>query len=111
MTTTLRPWPAPADLRERATETDRLVAEMMGRNPTAVTMETADGFLVISRTRIRKSVVPPYRYDYHYDHFDGESDATEMYGEIERGEYSDSREPVAIVPCRKGVPLGAKKVL
>lgn len=76
-----------------------------------VTMETADGFLVVSRCRQPKSVVPPYRHDYYYDHFERESDATEFYGEIERGDYSDTREAVAMVVCRRGVPLGAKKVL
>lgn len=76
-----------------------------------VTMETADGFLVVSRCRQPKSVVPPYRYDYYHDHFDHESDATEFYGEIEQGEYGNAREAVAMVACRRGVPLGSKKVL
>lgn len=79
--------------------------------PPTVTMETADGFLVVSRERVPKSVLPPYAYDYYYDHFPREADATEFYGEIERGEYNDTREAIAIVPCRRGVPLGSKVIL
>jgi hypothetical protein len=77
----------------------------------SVTVETADGFLVVSRTRQPKSVIPPYRHDYYYDHFDHERDATDFYGEIERGEMGNARQPVAIVACRGGVPLGCKRVL
>lgn len=76
-----------------------------------VTMETGDGFLVVSRERQPKSVLPPYAYDYYYDHFPREADATEFYTEIERGQYNDTREAIAIVPCKRGVPLGAKVIL
>lgn len=75
-----------------------------------VTMETGDGWLVVSRSRQPRSVVPPYRYDYSYDHFERESDATEFYGDIERGEYRQ-REAISILICKRGVPLGSKKVL
>lgn len=77
----------------------------------AVTVETADGFMVISRERVPRSVTPPYKYDYYYDHFDTQDDAVEHYSEIERGMYSDTREAVALVPCWRGVPLGSKRVL
>lgn len=77
----------------------------------AVTMETADGWLVISRSRVDRYVIPPYRYDYYHDHFRREATATEFYGELERGEYGHGREAVAMVACRRGVPLGSKKVL
>lgn len=73
-----------------------------------VTMEQADGFLVVSRRRACKSVIPPYRFDYLYDHFDHLSDAEGFYHEVADGEYGPEREARAIVPCRKGVPLGAK---
>jgi hypothetical protein len=76
-----------------------------------VQVETADGWLVVSRSRKPKSVTPPYRYDYSYDHFDLQDDAMEFYGEIEQGEYGRSREVVAMVACGRGVPLGSKKVL
>lgn len=76
-----------------------------------LTVERCDGYMVVSRERLPKSVTPPYRYDYHYDHFDRENDATEFYGEIESGRYNDTREAMCIVPCVRGVPLGAKKVL
>ena len=76
-----------------------------------VTMETGDGFLVVSRERVPTSVVPPYQYDYYYDHFPSSADATEFYGEIERGQYNDRREAIAVIPCKRGVPLGSKVIL
>jgi len=78
---------------------------------TPVTMETADGFLVVSRERQPKSVLPPYAYDYYYDHFLHVETATGFYDEIKRGEYNHTREAIAIVPCKRGVPLGAKVIL
>jgi hypothetical protein len=73
-----------------------------------VAMETADGFLVVSRRRACKSVIPPYRHDYSYDHFDHLADAEDFYHEVADGEYGQDREARAIVPCLRGVPLGSK---
>lgn len=88
-----------------------MIAHILTPVAPPVTMEAADGWLVVSRSAAYGSVIPPYRYDYSYDHFDREADATEFYGEIEKGEYGPSREAVTLLPCRRGVPLGAKKVL
>ena len=76
-----------------------------------VTMETGDGFFVVSRERVPTSVLPPYQYDYYYDHFLHVETATGFYDEIKRGQYNDTREAIAIVPCKRGVPLGSKVIL
>lgn len=73
-----------------------------------VTVETADGFMVISKKLT--TVLPPARYQYTTDFFDHEADAVAFYGDIERGEYA-GWEPHAIVPTLRGIPLGSKKVL
>ena len=56
------------------------------------------------------TVLPPYRYQYSYDHFDRLGDAHEHYSDLERGEY-EGWLPHAILPAVNGVPMGAKKVL
>ncbi len=75
-----------------------------------VTVETADGWMVISKTLSTGSVVPPYRWSYAYRHHDTLADAEEDFAEIERGEFRGFQ-PVAIVPCLHGVPLGSKRIL
>lgn len=70
---------------------------------------TADGWLVIYKTRKRFSVVPPYAYDYEPSYFDDKDSAEGFYSEIVKGEYQ-GREAVAIVPCVRGLPIGAEIV-
>lgn len=76
----------------------------------AVTMETADGWLVISKMLRCGSVKPPYQYQYDADHYASLEDAEGHYTDLERGEYSGWH-PVAIVPCKGGVPLGSKRIV
>jgi hypothetical protein len=74
----------------------------------ALSVETGDGFIVVSRKLT--TVLPPYRYQYSYDHFEkleGEHGADQFYRDLKNGEIA-GWEPVSIVPCRDGVPLGAK---
>ncbi len=75
-----------------------------------LTVETADGFLVISKCLRTGSVKPPYAWHYMMEHYDTLAEAEEAYGEVERGEFRGFQ-PVTIVPCLRGVPLGSKKVL
>ncbi len=75
-----------------------------------VTVETGDGWIVVSKHLRSRSVVPPYAYDYSYNHYDELKDAEEHFNEIEAGEYR-GWQAVTIVPCRQGVPLGSKAVL
>lgn len=78
--------------------------------PTAVPMETADGWMVVSKMRSPGSVVPPYRYEYNYEYFRLLADAEDRAAEIEGDEWRDWSF-VALTPCRDGVPLGAKRIV
>ncbi len=75
-----------------------------------VTVETGDGWIVVSKHLRNRPVAPPYAFDYSYNHYDELKDAEEYFNEIERGEYQ-GWQVVTIVPCLRGVPLGAKKVI
>lgn len=75
-----------------------------------VTMETADGFLVIASRIATGSVVPPYKHDYWHEYAADLQTAHEHFAAIERGEYRDWRAE-HIVACTRGVPLGAKVIL
>lgn len=72
-------------------------------------VETADGFVVVSRFRVGRPL-PPYRYDYSYNHYATQGDAYEHFTYLERGEF-EGWEAVSILPSIKGVPLGAKVIL
>lgn len=76
----------------------------------AVTTETADGFMVISKMLRTGSVKPPYSYQYDADCYLSLEEAEEYFTAMERGEYRGWH-PVAIIPTKAGIPLGAKKVL
>ncbi len=74
---------------------------------TEVVVEQADGWLLVSKFMRPRPVVPPYAYDYSYTHYDRVEDADEHY----RDQLSDPASawrPVAIIPCKRGVPLGSK---
>lgn len=77
--------------------------------PQPVAVETATGWMVISQMLRTGSVTPPYRYQYDMNHFEDLTEAYAHYHDLEAGEYR-GWSAVAIVPCRHGVPLGAKKV-
>lgn len=70
---------------------------------------TADGYWVIYRSRSRWSVLPPYKYDYSAEHFDDKDEAERFHGHMVTGEYQ-GREAVAMVPCMRGLPIGAEIV-
>lgn len=72
-----------------------------------VTVERCDGYMVISKMLRHSSVKPPYSYQYDADHYDSLEEAEEHFNDLAAGEYSNWQ-AVAIVPCRKGIPLGAK---
>lgn len=79
-------------------------------NVQPVTVETADGWLVISKCLRTGSVKPPYQYQYDADHWLTLEEAHEHYAALEHGEHR-GWSPVAIVPCKAGVPLGSKTVV
>ena len=68
----------------------------------AVPVETADGFMVVSKL-LREGVAAQY----DADHWLSLAEAEEHYDALAAGEYR-GWQAVAILPCRAGVPLGAK---
>lgn len=79
-------------------------------NVQPVTVETADGWLVVSKCLRTGSVKPPYRYQYDADHYEDLTEAYAHFADLERGEHR-GWQPVTIVPCKAGVPLGSKAVV
>jgi hypothetical protein len=77
---------------------------------TPVAHEQCDGFIVVTRFRRDRPAVPPGVYDYSYTEYKSLADAHEHYSDAENNELG-RWEPVAILPCRNGVPLGAKVIL
>ncbi len=69
-------------------------------------MQTADGFMVVSRFRLDRPAKPPYAFDYSYSHYADLGDADEFYRDLVNGEHG-RWEAVAIVPTLRGVPIGA----
>lgn len=70
----------------------------------SMTVDTADGWMVVSA--LLRDGVPP---QYDADHWLSLAEAEEHYDALAAGEYR-GWSPVAILPCRAGVPLGAKRV-
>lgn len=75
-----------------------------------VTVETADGWLVIAKALKTGSVSPPYQYQYAHEHYTSLEDAEAAFNELEAGEWR-GWSAVTIVPTLQGVPLGAKEVV
>lgn len=69
-----------------------------------VTVETADGWMVVSKM-LRAGM--PHQYD--ADHWLSLEEADKHFKALAAGEYR-GWSPVAILPCKDGVPLGAKRV-
>lgn len=82
----------------------------MNIQPAPVSVETGDGWLVISKALRTGSVVPPYQYQYSHEHYRTLEDAEAAYADLEAGEWR-GWSPVSIVACKDGVPLGSKAVL
>jgi hypothetical protein len=74
---------------------------------TPITVDTADGWMVISKLLQIGSVTPPYRYHYDAVCWLTLAEAEEHYDALGCGEFT-GWQPVAIIPCKSGVPLGAK---
>lgn len=74
-----------------------------------VAVEEADGYLVITKMVRGDSVAPPYKYEFNPVPHASLETAREHYAELERGEYG-RWQAVAIVECKGGVPIGARKV-
>lgn len=72
-----------------------------------MTMETPDGYLLVTRRMDMAVLVPPYQYFYDYALCMSEEYALELKREYENGEYS-GWEFRAILPCIKGVPIGSQ---
>jgi hypothetical protein len=68
----------------------------------SLAVETADGFMVVSA--LLRDGVPP---QYDADHWLSLEEADEHFKALAAGEYR-GWSPVAILPCKSGVPLGAK---
>jgi hypothetical protein len=66
--------------------------------------------MVISKLLRHGSVKPPYSYQYDADHRDTLWEAEALYNEYATGEHGNWQ-PVTIVPCLRGVPMGAKRIL
>jgi hypothetical protein len=66
--------------------------------------ERADGFLVVAQRLQALPALPPRQYSYRHDYFDSLNDASDLYDDLERGEFREW-EPVAICACRGGVPF------
>lgn len=80
-------------------------AQIVGpRQPIAP--HVADGFLVMSRKLRLYSVKLPYEYRYDAEWFPTLGEADEYHQELANGEH-EGWEPVAILACKGGVPLGA----
>lgn len=70
-----------------------------------ITVQTADGFVVVAEYTDPRSVVPPRKTSLTYDWYGTQNDALEAYSEYERGEFSGFR-PIGIFPVRHGLPFG-----
>lgn len=73
---------------------------------TPALVNTADGFLVISRARRMYPSKPPYEYQHDADMFPTLGEAIDFWRDLEKGEI-ENWSPVAIVPCIKGLPIGS----
>jgi hypothetical protein len=70
-----------------------------------VQMLSCDGYVVVSWHHDSRSVIPPYKGSYAYEHHTTLNDAADDYAALEAGEYRDLS-PVGIFPCRNGMPFG-----
>ena len=77
--------------------------------PDQVQVQTADGFVVVSRRQRLKSGRPD-GFQYSFDHYDKLDDAAEAHRDFERGEY-EPWEAVALFAVADGLPLGGRNLI